>query len=71
MKLEKMIKKHPFLLFPKNFDKLSSFAEFLSFLIFDLSIYNGLVELNGKLKITDENRIFYLNEKRAFLMKEI
>jgi len=67
LKIEKILEKYPAILKPKNFDKISSFGEMLSYLIYDVGCHFGLIKYNNNnVQIKDENRLFFLGEKKKF-----
>lgn len=59
-KVEKTLEKYPEILKPATFDKLSSFGEMLSFIIYDIVCHFGLFK-NCPIA---ENRLRFLNEKK-------
>lgn len=67
IKIERVIEKYPAILKPKSFDKMSSFGEMVSFLIYDLGCHFGLINSNANnVQIKDDNRLFFLGEKKQF-----
>lgn len=68
IKFEKKIKKHYYCLFPKEYEDINSFAQLLCFLIYDIGLHYGCINQNQKFKIIDEKRLFYLGEKRKYIV---
>jgi hypothetical protein len=67
LRIEKIIDKYPAILKPKSFDTLSSFGEMLSYLIYDVGCHFGLIKYNNNnVRIKNENRLFFLGEKKKF-----
>jgi len=69
LKIEKILEKYPMILNPKTFDKISSFGEMLSYLIYDVASHFGLIKYNlNNLRSKEENRLNFLNEKKKFYL---